>query len=400
MKKVIIAFVVIIIFISSLAALSVYFYKERKNKELDEKLSTEQDLLLDSLGNGKLSLNDPYLNKTLDLNFKDNLSEINNSSDKAKYQIIDAIQPYNMDNSPEKEYPFIVKAEYTDKSFVYLLISHISGNKKTTVDLVNIGKSSQIEDIHRQGQEVLVDANIPTDQGTTEQAILSYTLNNDKIIPDNNNIDISKTIIVQKPAPVNVPVKQTDNSGSSGNIALTFDDGPGTYTPQILAALNQYGVKATFFEIGQNADAHPDYVKQILASGHILSDHTYTHPDLTKLSIDAQQDEISKAKQAIQNIAGTAITFFRPPYGAYNSDTDTIMPSLSLQKVLWNVDPRDWSGIPASSISQNVLANTKSGSVVLMHDGVANSVETAKALPTIIEGLRASGFKFVTLKEL
>ena len=294
----------------------------------------------------------------------------------------------------------MIKATYPRKTTTYLLISHVDGQKLTALDMIEVGDPTQIEDIHSGNKEVLIDANVATDQGQSEQVILSYTFANNKVIPNPKNVDISKVLVIQKPVPVVVPPKTDTSTGTSGKVALTFDDGPGLYTPQILAVLKQYSVLATFFQIGQNADAHPDFVKQVLADGHVISDHTYTHPDLSKLSSDAQMNEINKARLAIQNIIGGQVHFFRPPYGAYNDDTDGVVSTLAMEKILWNVDPRDWSGIPADDIAQNVLANTKSGSTVLMHDGVANSVETAKALPTIIEGLRNKGFKLVTLPEM
>ncbi len=404
MKKVIIVSIVVVSIVGLLliSFLTWNYINERKEKQdkANSTLSDAQIDLIENAGNGVISITDPYLKKQIDINFKDKVWEATIDGKKVKYEIFDALQPYNMDNGSENEYPFMIKATYPNKTTTYLLISHVDGQKLTALDMVEVGDPAKIEDIHSSNKEVLIDANVVTDQGKTEQVILSYTFANNKVIPNPKNIDISKVLVIQKPVPVVVPPKTDTSSGTSGKVALTFDDGPGAYTPQILAVLKQYNVPATFFQIGQNAEAHPDFVKQVLAEDHVISDHTYTHPDLSKLSSEAQMDEIKKTRLAIESIIAGPIHYFRPPYGAYNDETDGVVSTLAMEKILWNVDPKDWSGIPAESISQNVLANTKSGSIVLMHDGVANSVETAKALPSIIEGLRGRGFKLVTLPQL
>ena len=111
-----------------------------------------------------------------------------------------------------------------------------------------------------------------------------------------------------------------------------------------------------------------------------------------------EMDELTKTNNIIENaISGINVHYFRPPYGNFNDDTLNVLSKLGMEKVLWTVDPRDWSGIPANEISNAVLSNVKDGSVVLMHDGVANSSETAKALPGIISTLKDRGYKFETL---
>lgn len=380
-----------------------YYQKNQAKKAEKEKnaLNDEQIELLRLLGNGTIEINDPHYQKAVSINFQNKTADVKVANENVKYEIIDAMQPYNLDNDIEKEYPFLIKATYPNKSTDYLIIAHHNNQKMQAIDLVEVGDPAKIEDIHRQDNEVLVEANVTNDQGGSDQVILSYTFANNKIIPNPNNADLNKVIKIEKPVAKAAPAKTTKQTNTSGGkVALTFDDGPGTYTPQILAVLKEYGVKATFFEIGENATSHPDYVKQIIAEGHVIGDHTYTHPDLTKLNYDGQMDEISKAKNTIQGIVSINVHYFRPPYGSYNSDTDRVVANLGMERMLWNVDPRDWSGVPADSILQNVLANTKSGSIVLMHDGVANSKETAKALPQIIEGLKNKGFNLVTIPEL
>lgn len=374
--------------------------KEKKAEVAAQKYEDEQIQLLQLLGNGTIQITDPHYQRPVTITFQNKTADMTVSGDQVKYGLMDALQPFNLDTDLENEYPFLISATYPNKSTSYLVVAHYDNKLLTAVDIVEVGDPSKVEDIHHEGDEILIDANVADDQGKTEQVILSYKFVNNKIVPDPNNADLNKVVKVAKaPAATTPKTKQTSN-GSGGKVALTFDDGPGTYTPQILAVLKEYGVKATFFEIGENAAAHPDYVKQIISDGHIIGDHTYTHPDLTKLSYDGQMDEIGKAKTTIEGIAGNSVRYFRPPYGSYNADTDKVTATLGLERILWNVDPRDWSGVSSDAILQNVLANTKSGSIVLMHDGVANSKETAKALPQIIDGLRAKGFNLVTIPEL
>jgi peptidoglycan/xylan/chitin deacetylase (PgdA/CDA1 family) len=401
MKKYLIVLLVAVLLVGSYFGYRYYkSAKEKKTEVAVQKYEDEQIQLLQLLGNGTIQITDPHYQRPASITFQNKVADMTVSGEQVKYQIIDALQAYNLDNDVEMEYPFLISAAYPKKSTSYLIIAHFDGKLLTTVDLAEVGDPSKVEDIHRQDNEILIDANVVNDQGKTDQVILSYKLVNNKIVPDPNNVDLNKVVPVAKAQPATTPKTKQTSNGSGGKVALTFDDGPGTYTPQILAVLKNYGVKATFFEIGENAAAHPDYVKQIIDEGHVIGDHTYTHPDLTKLSYDAQLNEISKTKTAIEGIVSTNVHFFRPPYGSYNADTDKVMGALSMERILWNVDPRDWSGMPADSILQNVLANTKSGSIVLMHDGVANSKETAKALPQIIDGLRAKGFNLVTMPEL
>lgn len=401
MKKYLVVLLVVVLLISGYFGYDYYkSAKEKKAEVTKEKYEDEQIQLLQLLGNGIIEIYDPHYQRPVDIAFQDKVANMTVSGEQVKYGLMDALQPYNLDNDVEKEYPFLISAAYPKKSTSYLIIAHFDGKTLKTVDLAEVGDPSKIEDIHRQDNEVLIDANVKNDQGKTDQVILSYKLVNNKIVPDPNNADLNKVITVAKAPVATTPKTKPSSNGSGGKVALTFDDGPGTYTPQILAVLKEYGVKATFFEIGENAVAHPDYVKQIIAEGHVIGDHTYTHPDLTKLSYDAQMDEINKTKTTIEGIVSTNVHFFRPPYGSYNSDTDKVMSALSMERILWNVDPRDWSGVSSDAIVQNVLANTKSGSIVLMHDGVANSKETVKALPQIIDGLRAKGFNLITIPEL
>jgi peptidoglycan/xylan/chitin deacetylase (PgdA/CDA1 family) len=194
----------------------------------------------------------------------------------------------------------------------------------------------------------------------------------------------------------------SQGSSAKREIALTFDDGPNpTYTPQVLSILHQYGVSATFFVIGQQVQAYPDLVQQEYAMGHIVGNHSWNHPDLTRLAAGDIHTQLSNTSDAIEQATGVRPSFFRPPYGAYNYQVLLQASNLGLQPILWSVDPHDWNGPPSSnSIVQRVLNMAQNGSIILMHDGGGDRSQTVAALPTIIRTLRSRGYKLVTVPQL
>ena len=184
-------------------------------------------------------------------------------------------------------------------------------------------------------------------------------------------------------------------------IALTFDDGPNpSYTHQILALLQQYDVKATFFVIGSEATAYPSLVQQEYQQGHVVGNHTWTHPNLTTLSPAAVRNELQSTSSEIEADTGALPTVFRPPGGNFNSTVQSIAASLGLSTILWNVDPRDWSRPGTSVIIQRVLDAVHNGSIILMHDGGGDRSQTVAALPTIPTTLEQRGFQFVTIPRM
>lgn len=287
------------------------------------------------------------------------------------------------------------------------MIAHRENDTQfNVVDIKYVGDDAQIEDIHKvSASEIAIDA-LWGNGNNQESVILTYTFSGDKIIAGEDNIDISKIKperqqVLASSTPTYTQQKQEQNENSNGTVVLSFDDGPGASTPDILDILNRYNIKADFFMIGQNVQSHPDYVQKVYDAGNEIGNHTFTHQDLAKMSSDTQNDEFNKTNNAIKNVLSKAGTIWmRPPYGSYSDDTDKVLSSIGMKKILWNVDPRDWAGASADEITDAVLSNVKDGAIVLMHDGVANSVETAKALPKIIEGIQSKGFKIVTLSQM
>lgn len=183
-------------------------------------------------------------------------------------------------------------------------------------------------------------------------------------------------------------------------IALTFDDGPGPYTPRILSILERYNVQATFFEVGALERYFGVSTSQIVAHDWPIGDHTFDHLDMSRLSEADQQSQIVKQTQAIAHYGAPFPRLFRPPYGDWNSTTISLMRKYHMLMVLWTVDTNDWQlpGVP--HIIHAVLAGARPGAIILMHDAGGDRSETAEALPTIIKDLRQRGYRLVTVPQL
>lgn len=185
--------------------------------------------------------------------------------------------------------------------------------------------------------------------------------------------------------------------GEAGRVcALTFDDGPEAgYTAKLCAILDQYQIKATFFCVGRNVVAYPKAMKQLVASGHEIGNHTYSHPVSTQLSIAKLKQQLQKTNAALEKY-GVTPRWFRPPYGEISAADVKAASSLGFATVLWSVDPRDWAQPGVDTIVSRVLKGATPGAVILLH---CTHAQTVSALPRIIEGLRDKGYTFVTMTQ-
>ncbi|MFB4160277.1 polysaccharide deacetylase family protein [Geomicrobium sp. JSM 1781026] len=190
----------------------------------------------------------------------------------------------------------------------------------------------------------------------------------------------------------------------TNQIALTFDDGPDPrFTETVLNTLEDYGVQATFFVIGERAEANPDYIRRIQEEGHELGNHTFSHPNLTDLTADQMQTEIEQTDEIIEQLVGYRPTLFRPPYGMILDSQMERLEQMGNYAVGWTVDPNDWQEISAEEVTERVLADTTAGGVILLHDGVDEpslTVNSPEALNELIPRLQQAGFQFVTVAEL
>lgn len=180
-------------------------------------------------------------------------------------------------------------------------------------------------------------------------------------------------------------------------IALTFDDGPGPHTARLLDELADKDVKVTFFLVGRSAAASPDLVAREVAEGHVVGNHTWSHPDLRKLGPADIATELAQTNDAIVAASGVTPVLVRPPYGAVD---DTVMEALgaaSASAVLWDVDTEDWKNLDAGITTQRALDGAHDGAIILMHDIHPSTVD---AVPGIIDQLRDAGYTLVTVPQL
>ena len=175
----------------------------------------------------------------------------------------------------------------------------------------------------------------------------------------------------------------------AGTVYLTFDDGPSaTYTPQVLSVLRRYGVRAVFFEVGQNLSWNASVTRTLRTYGNKIGNHTWSHPDLTTLSSASVTWQLNRMEGAL----GYRPRCVRPPYGATSSRIAAIIAARGQRQILWTVDPRDWSRPGTWTIVDRVLFNVRDGSRILLHDGGGNRSQTVAALDLLIPRLRARGF--------
>lgn len=194
-----------------------------------------------------------------------------------------------------------------------------------------------------------------------------------------------------------ITAAETDNSGSK-LIALTFDDGPGPYTDALLDALKMRGVKATFFVVGTCVENYPEVVKREFEEGHQVANHTWNHNYLNKLEPEEITKVLNDTEDAIDRAVGMDVgtLLLRPPGGNGRND-ETVRANVNRPMIIWSVDPQDWKYRDSEHVKNEILAGTKEGSIILVHDIHPTSVEGV--LPAIDE-LLAQGYTFVTVSEL
>jgi peptidoglycan-N-acetylglucosamine deacetylase len=191
------------------------------------------------------------------------------------------------------------------------------------------------------------------------------------------------------------PVYYVD--GGPKGIALTIDDGPSPiYTPQVLRLLAKYKITASFSMIGENVTYYPEIAREVADAGHMIVNHTWNHADLALLSAAQTRTEIASATDAIHTAVGRTPTMFRAPYGAWSTAALEYCASEHLTPLDWSVDPRDWSMPGVREIVTNIMANTRTGSIILEHDGGGNRSETVAALKIVIPRLLGEGYHFTT----
>lgn len=192
---------------------------------------------------------------------------------------------------------------------------------------------------------------------------------------------------------------QVSRGPSGKRVALTYDDGPSTYTPAFLRELRRLGVPATFFVIGQQVSANAALVRSILRSGSMVANHSWSHPDMGGGGA-AASSQLRDANAAVRRATGFTPCLFRPPYGSTGADLVSRANAQGMTSVLWSVDPLDWRMPGTGSIVSTVLRQASGGAIILSHDGGGPRSQTLEAMPQIVRTLKRRGYKFVTLTEL
>jgi peptidoglycan-N-acetylglucosamine deacetylase len=212
----------------------------------------------------------------------------------------------------------------------------------------------------------------------------------------------------QSMAPTGQWFGRTIASGVRGSkqIALTYDDGPNDpHTLKLLDVLAKHGVRATFFMIGRYVQQRPDIARSVAQAGHVIGNHTFTHPLLIFQSEEQTRSQLVDCRQALQDAVGEHSKLFRPPFGGRRPATLRIARSLGLETVMWNVTGYDWNAPPAAVIERKVARQMRGGDVILLHDGShralgADRAQTVIATANLIRRNRDQGYEFVTVPEM
>lgn len=183
-------------------------------------------------------------------------------------------------------------------------------------------------------------------------------------------------------------------------VALTFDDGPSSYTQTYLDILAKYNAKATFFQLGTEIEANPALSKAVADAGCQVASHTSKHQQLSKLDQASLQEELSTAFADLKDATGVETTFMRPPYGDFTEGSWLRSGGLMSASIIWNEDSEDWKRPGVDKIVSNCLSGVEPGSIILMHDGGGNRDQDVEALPQIIEQLQSQGYQLVTINDL
>ena len=192
----------------------------------------------------------------------------------------------------------------------------------------------------------------------------------------------------------------------SKQLALTYDDGPNDpHTLRLLEVLAKHNVKATFFLIGRYVEQRPGIVREVVNEGHVVGNHTFSHPNLIFASARQTRTQLQECQQAITQAIGQHSPLFRPPFGGRRPGTLRIARSLGLAPVMWNVSGQDWKGYSADEIKQRIRRQLRGGDVILLHDGShidmgVDRSQTILATDLLILDAKSEGFEFVTIREM
>ena len=189
-------------------------------------------------------------------------------------------------------------------------------------------------------------------------------------------------------------------------LALTYDDGPNDpHTFRLLEILAKHNVKATFFLIGQYVKQRPDIARELTLAGHVVGNHTFSHPNLIFASARQTKMQLLDCKQALSDAVGEHSRLFRPPFGGRRPSSLRVVRALGLEPVMWNVTGWDWKGKPADYIERRIRQQVRGGDVILLHDGAhagfgADRSQSVVATDRLIGWYKSEGYEFATVPQM
>jgi peptidoglycan-N-acetylglucosamine deacetylase len=198
----------------------------------------------------------------------------------------------------------------------------------------------------------------------------------------------------------------TGSRHGSRQLALTYDDGPNDpHTQHLLDVLAKHSVHATFFLIGRYVKERPDIACEIVRAGHVVGNHTFTHPLLTFKSVTEIRTQLEQCRSALRDAIGVPSSLFRPPFGARRPAVLRVAREIGLAPVMWNVTGYDWTAPPAAEIERKLARQIHGGDVILLHDGGhqrmgADRSQTAIATDRLIARYKSEGYEFVTVPQM
>jgi len=201
-------------------------------------------------------------------------------------------------------------------------------------------------------------------------------------------------------------IRPGSKESRSKQLALTYDDGPNDpHTLRLLEVLAKHNVKATFFLIGRYVEQRPDIVREVVKAGHIVGNHTFSHPNLIVASARQTRTQLQECQRSITQAVGQHSPLFRPPFGGRRPGTLRNARSLGLLPVMWNISGQDWKGYSADEIKHRIRRQVRGGDVILLHDGShitmgVDRSQTILATDLLIPEAKSEGFEFVTIPEM
>ena len=201
---------------------------------------------------------------------------------------------------------------------------------------------------------------------------------------------------------------QSIKRGRAGSrqLALTFDDGPDpTWTPRLAALLGRFNIQATFFCIGRRAEKYPELVRSLIAQGHEIGNHSYTHLNLWYRSPGKVRDEIARCQAALSISTGALPVLFRPPFGDRGLQVLLEARRLNLSTILWSLDSKDWNSPPADTVTDRIRRKAQGGDILLFHDGshdgrFIDRSSTFEAIGALVPWFSGQRYEFVTVSAL